>query len=344
MQLLHFWKALETLGGQAAVEAEWRALTGPEFDRIGPLLRPCPELATSYPRLPPSAWGPPFEVVTHGPDDFVGVCPETGELRPLARADLVVYELDVPKLLGHLATVIGVERSPGAGRMDAYQVGNYRPTAGFAFPTFLTIPVDADGFSATVHSLLASYDTAFFLLAPTRRSVPAEALAVLQRRRSWFVDLSEAVTIADSGSWTATPALTRSVADFCAANLPGSNTACAFFPTPSNATWEHLKIRFVDGDTLVATVGEVTRALNFAQMGMADGRSGRPTKQWELLRAFARGLGNLSWDSPDAGPKKQKRRELLAQDLKAFFRIAGEPIVWLPDGRRWQTAFPIEGL
>lgn len=344
MQLLHFWQALETLSGQATVEAEWRALTGAEFDLVKPLLRPCRELASSYPLLLPGAWDVPLEVVAHGPDDFVGVCPETGELLPLARADLVVYELDVPKLLGRLAGVIEVERSPGVGRIEArtYQVGTYRPTAGFAFPTFLTIPADADGFSATVHCLLARYDMAFFLLAPTRRSVSTEALAVLQRRRAWFVDLSEAVSIADSGSWAATPALTRSVADFCAANLPAPEPARSFFPTPDWAVWKDLRIHFVDGHTIAATIGGVTRTLTYAQVGMADRRNGRPTKQWELLRAFARGFGNLSWNSSDASPRKQKQRELLAQQLKAFFRIAGDPIAWLPDGK-WQTAFGIEG-
>jgi hypothetical protein len=33
---------------------------------------------------------------------------------------------------------------------------------------------------------------------------------------------------------------------------------------------------------------------------------------------------------------------LLARDLKAFFRIAGEPIVMTDDGKGWRTIFTVE--
>jgi hypothetical protein len=74
---------------------------------------------------------------------------------------------------------------------------------------------------------------------------------------------------------------------------------------------------------------------------MADRRNKRPTKQWDLLRAFAKGYGTLTWGSRDADPRNQKRRELLARDLKAFFRIDGEPIVATDDGKGWRTTFAL---
>lgn len=77
-------------------------------------------------------------------------------------------------------------------------------------------------------------------------------------------------------------------------------------------------------------------------MGMADGHNARPTKQWELLRAFAQGYGLLTWKSRYADRRNQKRSEYLARDLKAFFRIDGEPIVATDDGKGWQTIFRIE--
>jgi hypothetical protein len=41
----------------------------------------------------------------------------------------------------------------------------------------------------------------------------------------------------------------------------------------------------------------------------------------------------LTWPSRDACRKNKKRRELLARDLKEFFRIEGEPVVVTEDGK-----------
>jgi hypothetical protein len=80
---------------------------------------------------------------------------------------------------------------------------------------------------------------------------------------------------------------------------------------------------------------------HYAQMGMADGRNARPTKQRELLQALARNHGVLTWKSPDTSRKNKKRWELLARTLKAFFRIDGEPIVATDDGKGWRTIFAL---
>jgi hypothetical protein len=75
-------------------------------------------------------------------------------------------------------------------------------------------------------------------------------------------------------------------------------------------------------------------------MGMSDRRNCKPTKQWELLRSFARGHGVLIVDRKTARDLNQKRREILAKDLKAFFRIPGEPIEPIKKG--WKTVFSLE--
>ena len=70
-----------------------------------------------------------------------------------------------------------------------------------------------------------------------------------------------------------------------------------------------------------------------------ENAGGNPSVQWELLRTFAAGEGMLTWRSPGADRRNQKRRELLAKQLRAFFRIAGEPIVTC--GKGWSTLFQI---
>ena len=65
----------------------------------------------------------------------------------------------------------------------------------------------------------------------------------------------------------------------------------------------------------------------------------RRTRAQRRLRAFAAGGGILTWRSPGANRRNQKRRELLARALQAFFRIEGDPIVPQDDG--WRTRFAI---
>ena len=106
---MRLWQALEALPGPAAVLAEWRRLAGAEgLDLLTPYLQPLPRLAASYPRLVGGEPTYPYEVVEHGPDDFVGVCPETEDRIVLARNDLVIYELDWPLFLADIAAALHI--------------------------------------------------------------------------------------------------------------------------------------------------------------------------------------------------------------------------------------------
>jgi hypothetical protein len=48
----------------------------------------------------------------------------------------------------------------------------------------------------------------------------------------------------------------------------------------------------------------------------------------------------LDWESGDASPKNQKRRERLAERLQTFFGIDGDPIA--PEGNGWRTLCRVE--
>ena len=98
-------------------------------------------------------------------------------------------------------------------------------------------------------------------------------------------------------------------------------TAGTFFPTPAGDRWSELRLHFLDGHTLRATIGSVTQVLNYTDLGMNDRRNSRLTARWELLRTFAQEGGVLTGDSPAACRQNQKRRQRLTRDLRAFFRI-----------------------
>jgi len=114
-----------------------------------------------------------------------------------------------------------------------------------------------------------------------------------------------------------------------------------FFPTPPDATWGDVSIQFTDGHTVSVKVKSVGGVFHYAQMGMANKKNSKPTVQWELLETFANEHGVLDWSSNKADRKNQKRREILATNLRDFFRIEGDPFRLTDDGKGWQALFLI---
>jgi len=64
------------------------------------------------------------------------------------------------------------------------------------------------------------------------------------------------------------------------------------------------------------------------------------SSQWGYVWPVSNFAGLLTWRSPQASRRNQKRRELLVGALERFFRIDRDPFV--PCGNGWRALFPIE--
>jgi hypothetical protein len=343
--MLHrLWPALEEIPGQQAVLAEWRIHLGEGLDSLQSLLIPTDRFAESFPVAddPYSC----FRVVRHAPDDIVGVHDGGRPPIKLSKRDVLIYRLDHQRVIREVAAALGIELAVSAvDRVPhTYRVGSFRPFAGFAFPAFLTIPLEADDLQRAAEAISAQYDEPLILLAPTSKCIRPACAQLLKNRNACFLALNESIETGSHGAWAATEAAQRRLAEFQHAVVPQSEVAgaMAFFPTPPTATWRDVRIKFVDGETVSIKVGNASGTFVYSQLGMADGRNAKPTVQWELLIAFARGYGALTWSSSEASRKNQKRREVLAANLKEFFRIDGEPIEYLDESKGWRTLFTIE--
>lgn len=111
------------------------------------------------------------------------------------------------------------------------------------------------------------------------------------------------------------------------------------FPTPAGTAWEQVSIRVLDGESITIKVNGISEVHTFHGMGMINSKNGRPDKQWQLLINFGNAHGHLTWHSPDANRKNQKRKELLSKRLREFFDINDEPFVL--EGGGWKTRFQI---
>ncbi|MCA9464213.1 hypothetical protein [Syntrophorhabdus aromaticivorans] len=333
-----FWHALEAVPGAAAVDIEWKALLGSDYETAKAFLRPNGKMAASHPCMVRRGCGCEHEVVVHDSEDIVAVCRcERGcETFSLQRSDIVVYELDRRSLDAALAKVFGLfeETDSATDLPGTTRIGVYSLYAGYRFPVYLTIQMEPDDFNRILDGLLSRNDNPFILLAPTRNHCTSMAEKRLAAKGSIYIPLSENVSRQFQ--------LLRSMDDIFA-NLPRpkENDARLFFPTPPDAIWENVSIRFKDGHTVSIKVKSVGGVFNYTQMGMANKKNGNPTLQWKLLEVFANERGILDWSSDEANPRNQKRRELLAANLREFFRIKGDPFKMTKDGKGWQARFLI---
>lgn len=338
------WQALEDVPGLQAAHTEWRERIGSDFPSFAPLLLPTDRFAASI-----SVPGDPYRayrVVWHAPDDVVGVDDYGGQTVVLSKQDLLIYRLDHQRVSRKVAAALGFESAHASveGVPHTYRIGTFGPFAGFAFPAFLAIPLESADLQQAGEAISSQIDGPFIIAAPTRDRVRPAFESLLSRRKACFLALSEVLEVDGKGNWIPNAAASRQLSDFQRAITPQATDAhsMVFFPTPAAAKWSDVHIKFRDRHTVTAKVGDVSKVLTYIEMGMADGRNKSPTKRWELLYAFAEAYGHLTWDSPAATRKNQKRREDLARDLQAFFRIDGDPIVYDGDSKGWKTLFTIE--
>ena len=339
--MTRFWQSLETVRGGATLPAQWRHWMGAdEYALVETLFRPTGELATWFPHQDPELFY--YRVIEHGPDDYVGVCDETGQRVPIPTADLAIHRLNHAALQRAVAGALGLVVDLRPIDETVAQIGRFEPAAGVSCPAFWTIPAGPDELARGIERLAVRQSGPFLLLAPTRRFLTTAAEDWLRMTRGRFLALEESVARSESGHWTATQTGQDAVEQLRWELVPQATAdgAAVFFPTPPGATWSQVRIRLTDGHTLAASVGAAHGVFHYAQMGLVNRKNGAPSVQWELLRAFAAGAGRLTWRSPQADRRNQKRRELLARALRRFFRIDSDPFV--PHDNGWRARFGIE--
>ncbi len=331
------------------VRVAWEKIAGPDLGVLSPFLRLKPEPATVYPCPEPDADGCPRAVVVHGPGEIVAVCrasPRRCETITLKKSDLAIYELDLSNLGARLSTHFGFKGERGAVGADglprtAY-LGAYSPVAGRTFPAYLTIQHDTDDLAAMVERLIARNARPFILFTPTMSFVAPSTSEAIRARDSLLLALADIACAGSSGDLVIDRSGGEVLAPLREAALQqgeGRN-GMVVFPTPPSATWEQVEIRFRDGHTVSVKVLGEEGVFNYTQMGMANRKNAEPTVQWKLLKSFAESRGAMTWKSSDADRKNQKRRENLAKDLRAFFRIDGDPIAATANGG-WRVRFAL---
>ena len=192
------WQAVESVPGLAAVGAEWQSLLGDEFDLFKPFLQPLQIRAQSFPR--PDG-GLPYDVVEHGPDDYVGVCPETGDVIALTRNQLVVYELDRRRLASRLVKALAIDTDGGPEEWNGTTVrlGKFTGEAQVCYSAFLAFPHESEDLHVVAAQLIAEKLAPFILFAASRRWLRRATETILRSHGCVFIALADAVAIPRPG-------------------------------------------------------------------------------------------------------------------------------------------------
>lgn len=327
-------------------------MLGEEYDAARVLLRPQTELAASYPCTRPSPCACHHRVVDHGDGDIVVVCrcsPPYCDTIHITCADIVVYELNLSALCSSIVKALSLQPMqadiPGLHR--TVQIGSDSPCAGYRFPVFLAVPCGPEKFRNAVFTLAAMNTDPFILIAPTSRVCSPECMEILRARKSLLLTLSDMLEVNNCGKLVVNRSCLKLVTEFHNTLIPALRDSkesypVAFFPTPPDAAWSDVRIRFLDGHSVSVLVGDKSGVYSFSQMGMSKKNSAAPTAQWKLLEAFAEGRGVFDWESEHASRNQKKQKQLLSQVLREFFRIDGDPFRYMKDCKGWAARFEIE--
>ena len=337
-----FWRSVEAIGSGARDVALQR-YESESYEQVRPYLMPCADL-THFIACERTLEGHycKYRIADVPEDDgtYAAMCDEHFcPTKFYTREELVRYTINPQILVPAISRCLGLHSQVSAVTDDVWQVGTL-PVATERTLVLFTRVRDEDAMQRVLEALIIKGSRRFILVTPTARYLSETCRGLLTRAESLLFPLDEETaihghepTLTEVGRvrWLKTKE-----------SIGGVGALQAVFPTPPGSRWLDLTLTFRDGHILLARIGDTAMKLSFQEMGMEDGRSKGPNRQWWLLRAFAEERGVMDWSSRHAHPRNQKQKELLASRLSAFFGIEGEPILTMDRGKRWETVFTIQ--
>jgi hypothetical protein len=345
-RLRRFWKALDEIPGATTDRLEWMAALGHEGRYVEPYLKDTGRRATAVMCPHPGDDGCPRRVVTNSTGAIRAVCGsrlQACDALDLTPADVAILALDRARLVRELARTLDAELAARAIRPGrVIQVGRHAITAGLACPILLALPGPADPLGEDELREAGLDPAGTVLLVPRASSLPAPLRARLMAAGHQVIPLSEAVRLGAKGFEAVQPprTLLAPIREALAARIRAAEPKPAW-ELPPDATWGEMTFTLMSDEVLNVSFRGQTRRLEPDQLGMKDGRSGRPTEAWAFLKVLARVDGSLGPMTADLVEKHKKEKQALTRRLREAFRIRLDPIRWNRRTRSYQTAFVI---
>jgi hypothetical protein len=323
---------------QRTSKAHWKVLLGDDFEIGSRWLAPTTQIASAVPGQRRS--DPWLRTIEDEAFRFLAIDDEVNHVTEIDRGEVTVFSVDWDRVADSLAKHAGLVRSSVPDTNGAaWHWATALPRMGFAFPIFL-------GRGPLLDSLVQirdQTDQPFVLMRLRSKNVDTLCARLLNERHGLLLSLAEVTQPDDQDALAFTQSAQERIRIFQDKFLPKvqPELSKSGFPTPPKCTWPSITIRFLDIDSVSITAAGVTGRYHFSEMGFANGNNKRSNIQWDLLRSFSKGYGVLTWDSPGASRRNQKRKERLSETLCQFFGITDDPIRWMPDRCGWQSLFAV---
>lgn len=177
MSETRLWQFLEEHPKQNAPWCEWQDAFGSWDSSNGferKFLQLSSQRASAVSCRKDCGLGCPRKVVEHAADDIAAVCPEQEE-KPyrLNKQDVLVYTLNRPTFHKSICTRLGIARNENSldGIPGFCRLSDYKPTAGFNFPVYLTFKNDPDELIEDARNISLLGQNSYALIIPPRKQL-----------------------------------------------------------------------------------------------------------------------------------------------------------------------------
>ena len=343
--LKRLWSALEDSPRLVGVQQELLDSLGDEYPVVAPFLSPNGKESKRYPCPFPGDPGCPRRIVKESANRFRAVCAaESQECDSLllAREDVQVLGFDNNRFARALQSILGIP--VGAPELkqrgDVVYLGVVRVASGRRLPVILMMASSRGVAQELLAKVERSYRQGAVLLTPTAELIDGETESRLADSGFTWLVLAD-ILLSDGTKLHAKQPLTKLVAQPPGAARPVVKESIHRFPTPPDAEWKDVHIRFTDGHTVTVKVGTVAECVTYAEMNMKHALSGQPTVLWQLLQAFAGNDGRFDWRNPQASRQIKQRVCRLRKTLKSYFGLTADPFFKYQKGIGYRVRFQI---
>lgn len=318
-----FWTTLADCGDAVLPLVEWKWRLGQNLDWARQFMRPESGHADAFVDEHGRCW----TITKRSENEYVAVT-EAGDEQVLLPHDLDRLSLSVAAVA--VATISAAKLKAGTRQIEGcriYRLGSYRPFEGCEYPFFMVLNSEPHELLAAIGHLTAMRPGPAVILVPSGESIDeACRLAIDVAQFEWRA-IGDFVQPRQDAALALVPAGEKLLDDLLQSCIkaPEPDSGMVFFPTPTGSTWEDVKIRVIDKDTVVLSVRGAERRLTFSQMGMANGTTGLPDGQWHLLMGLAHCQTDAGGTHIASTDDARQRRSRLAKRMRKLLRIESNP-------------------
>ncbi|QYK49108.1 MAG: hypothetical protein KF838_04475 [Phycisphaeraceae bacterium] len=319
------WNLLGSIADWSGTLSQWQLKAGAEFQCVKPFL-----IATGWPVAQAEIHerGLAGAVASIDTADML-VDSLTGEVVDVNVDEVLMWAIDLSRVCKAVAAAFGLVPADSVAIRSnwAVVIGGYSPFAGETVPVYFVTAPSPSALEGAA-SIIRGEGHRAIILTPTRPHAPAPRSRQLLGVN--WIALDEFARLTSEGTCKLSQPVATILEPYLKHYFPErfGRTARPRFPTPPDALWGDVHIKFELGDRLSIRVGQQSGIYTHQEMDMADGRSKVPDEQWKLLRDLAEEHGDMGWESRRAGRKVKGRVKRLNDCLKAFFGISTNPITW----------------